>query len=287
MVSSINNTDINRVRAEAFINKSDRDLNKISNRINNIKHYKEHKKASNVVSAATKSIPLIAAASAFAITKSPKAAVKQGAVWGALIAIPAMVSRANNNVKKATATPENKKGHGLSFGGELVATLAGFWGANAGINKLAKNEKVNQYADRAINKSKEIFESVSGKIKMPEKLVQKTGEFANKVKGIIPEKAKTVFANTVETVKNSKAFNTFAEQSAKVGKKALKYAPEIALGSVIVGTLGYGIKEGLKVSETKKQLKNDQLNTAKVLISSYKAENEELKAELAEKSAEA
>lgn len=287
MVSSINNTDINRVRAEAFINKSDRDLNKISNRINNIKHYKEHKKASNVVSAATKSIPLIAAASAFAITKSPKAAVKQGAVWGALIAIPAIVSRANNNVKKATATPENKKGHGLSFGGELVATLAGFWGANTGINKLAKNEKVNQYADRAINKSKEIFESVSGKIKMPEKLVQKTGEFANKVKGIIPEKAKTVFANTVETVKNSKAFNTFAEKSAKVGKKALKYAPEIALGSVIVGTLGYGIKEGLKVSETKKQLKNDQLNTAKVLISSYKAENEELKAQLAEKSAEA
>ena len=287
MVSSINNTDINRVRAEAFINKSDRDLNKISNRINNIKHYKEHKKASNVVSAATKSIPLIAAASAFAITKSPKAAVKQGAVWGALIAIPAIVSRANNNIKKASATPENKKGHGLSFGGELVATLAGFWGANAGINKLAKNEKVNQYADKAINKSKEIFEAVSGKIKMPEKLVQKAGEYAEKVKGIIPEKAKTAFANTVETVKNSKAFNTFAEQSAKVGKKALKYAPEIALGSVIVGTLGYGIKEGLKVSETKKQLKNDQLNTAKVLISSYKAENEELKAQLAEKSEEA
>ena len=283
MVSSINNSDINRVKAEAFVNKSDKNLNKIANRINNIKYHKEHKRAGEIANFATKSIPLIAAASAFAITKSPKAAVKQGAVWGALIGIPAIVSKANNNIKRATATPENKKGHGLSFGGELVATLAGFWGANAGINKLAKNEKVNQLADTAINKSKEIFESVSSKIKMPKKVAQKASSLAEEAKSFVPKNVKTFVNNTIESAKNSEALQKLATKSVKVGKKALKYAPEIALGSVIVGTLGYGIKEGMKVSNTKKQLKDDQLKTAKVLISSYKAENEDLKAQLAQK----
>ncbi len=283
MVSSINNSDINRVKAEAFVNKSDKNLNKIANRINNIKYHEEHKRAGEIANFATKSIPLIAAASAFAITKSPKAAVKQGAVWGALIGIPAIVSKANNNIKRATATPENKKGHGLSFGGELVATLAGFWGANAGINKLAKNEKVNQLADTAINKSKEIFESVSSKIKMPKEVAQKASSLAEEAKSFVPKNVKTFVNNTIESAKNSEALQKLATKSVKVGKKALKYAPEIALGSVIVGTLGYGIKEGMKVSNTKKQLKDDQLKTAKVLISSYKAENEDLKAQLAQK----
>ena len=287
MVSSINNTDMQRAHAEAFVYKSDKNITKMAGRINNIQHHKDHKRAAQVASFATKTIPFIAAASTLAMGKGIKPAAKQGAIWTALIAIPAMVTRANNNIKHASATPENKKGHGLSFGGELVATLAGFWGATVGINKLAKNPRVNEIADNVIAKSREIFGSVSKKVKVPEGLAQKASELTNKAKGIIPEKVKTFVGETAESVKNSQAFKTIAAKSAKAGKSALKYAPEIALGSIIVGTLAYGIKEGVRVAETKKQLKQDQLKTARAVIDSYKAENAELKAQLAEKSEEA
>lgn len=287
MISSINNTDIQRTRAEAFVNKDDKSLTKIAGRINNIEHRKDHKRAANIASFATKSIPFVAAAATLARGKGIKSAAKQGAIWGALIGVPELVVKANQKIKAGSATPDNKNGKGMSFAGELVATLAGFWGATAAINKLAANKKVNAVADTIITKSKEAYSEIAGKVKVPESVAQKAGELSEKAKGIIPEKVKTFVSSAAEKVQNSQAFKTAAEKGAKFGKKALKYAPEIALGSVIAGTVAYGVKEGLQVSSTKNKLKQDQLKTAKALISSYKEENESLKAQLAEKAEQA
>ncbi|MCR5265261.1 MAG: hypothetical protein K6E29_01540 [Cyanobacteria bacterium RUI128] len=286
MISSINNSDIQRARAEAFVNKDDKSVAKIAGRINSIKHHKDHKRASDIAGFATKSIPFIAAASTLAMGKGVKSAAKQGAIWGALIGVPALVVKANQKIKAGSATPENKNGKGMSFGGELVATLAGFWGATAAINKLAANKKVNSIADTVIKKSKEAYTEIASKVKIPEGLAKTAGELSEKAKRIIPENVKTFVGDTAAKVQKSQAFKTAAEKGAKFGKNALKYAPEIALGSVVLGTLAYGVKEGLQVSKTKNQLKEDQLKTAKVLISSYKEENEALKSQLAEKAEE-
>ena len=285
MVSSINNIDRRRASAEAFVNMNDKNVTKLASRANSIAHHKRDQRVKNTVNFVTKSIPVIAAASAFAVTKNPKTALKQGAIWGALIAVPAMVTKANNKLKKDTTTPENKNGHGLSFGGELLATVAGFIGATAAINALGNNAKVNKVVDTAISKTKDAFNYVAGKVKVPEAVAKKSGEFMDKAKNIIPENVKTFTKETAAKVNGSETFQKVVSKSKGLGKTALKYAPEIALGAVVLGTLGYGVKAGSEIVSTKNKVKQEQFETAKEVIKSYKAENEDLKAKLAEKNA--
>ena len=157
-----------------------------------------------------------------------------------------------------------------------MTTLVGFFGANALLNKASQSKTVNKVADVLINGVKDTYGKVAKEIKIPKNISKKAGELIGKVK--VPEFAKDAF----DTVKNSKVFKNVADMGLKVGKKVVKYAPDIALGSAIALTLAAAVKQGMEINSTKRHLKDNQLNTARNLVESYKAENEDLKSQLAE-----
>lgn len=276
MTVSINsnvNIDRQRARAEAFVNKSDRDVSKIAARMNSIKHSADNKKFNNRIDNTIKALPLIAVASGLATGRGTKAALKSGAQWGLAIAMPSIVAGAN---KKLVASEDGKK-KGMSFGTQLVASLAGFFGANALLNKAAESKKVNKVADTIIKGVNDTYKKVVKEVKLPKSFSDGAKKLTEKVK--LPDFAK----NALDSLKKSDTLKEVADMGLKVGKKAIKYAPDIALGSAIALTLGAAVKQGMQISSTKKHLKEDQLNTAKGLIESYKEENKDLKAQLAEK----
>lgn len=276
MAVSINsnaNIERQRARAEAFVNKSDRDVSKIAARMNSIKHSADNKKFNNRIDNTIKALPLIAVASGLATGRGAKAALKSGTQWGLAVAMPSIVGGAN---RKFMASEDGKK-KGMSFGSQLVVTLAGFFGANALLNKAAQNPKVNKVADTIIKGVKDTYKKVAKEIKLPKNISEGATKLAEKVK--VPDFAKNAF----KTLKNSETLKTVADMGLKAGKKAVKYAPDIALGGAIALTLGAAVKQGMQVSATKKHLKEDQLTTAKGLIESYKEENKDLKAQLTDK----
>ena len=272
-VNSNMNIDRQRARAEAFVNKSDRDVSRIAVRMNSIKHSADNKKFNNRIDNTIKALPLIAVASGLATGRGTKAALKSGAQWGLAIAMPSIVAGAN---KKLIASEDGKK-KGMSFGTQLVASLAGFFGANALLNKAAESKKVNKVADTIIKGVKDTYKKVAKEVKLPKSFSDGAKKLTAKVK--LPDFAK----KAIDSAKKSDTLKEVADMGLKVGKKAVKYAPDIALGSAIALTLGAAVKQGMQISSTKKHLKEDQLNAAKGLIESYKEENKDLKAQLAEK----
>ena len=275
MVVSINNnsyTNSQRARAEAFINKNDKDVTKIAARMNSIKHGADNKKFNNRIDNTIKALPLIAVASGLATGRGAKASLKTGAQWGLAVAMPSIVGGAN---KKFIASKDGEH-KGMSFGAQLMTTLVGFFGANALLNKAAQNKTVNKAVDALISGVKETYGKVAKEVKIPKNVSKKAGELLDKVK--VPEFAKNAF----NTLKNSEALKKVADMGLKVGKKVVKHAPDIALGSAIALTLAAAVKQGMEINSTKRHLKEDQLNTARNLVESYKAENEDLKAQLAE-----
>lgn len=273
------NTDQQKNRANAFINKSDKELNQIALRASSIQNHKSNKNLVKNIDRAFNALPLIAVASGLASGKSAKAALKNGAEWGLAVAIPAIVNKANktavnssDNIKQA-----EKKHAGMSFGAEIALSLAGFFGATALLNKASKNAKVNKIADTVIQGTKDTLNKVKKEIKVPEKLTQAYGKIAEKVK--VPEFAK----NTLAKVKNSQITKNIAEKGAKIGKKAIANAPGIVAVGIVGAILGSAVKQASQTAEIKNSLKRDQLSTAKHLISAYQDENQALKDELAQR----
>lgn len=277
MTLTINHTDMasrhiesnqQRSRAVNFVNKSDSEVHHIAQRITNIKNHKKNERLAKNLNAAFNSLPVVALASGLAMKKGIKPSLKNSAEWGLAVAIPAVINKAHNSLS------DKKKKSDLSFGVSVGLSLAGFFGATALLDKAAANPKVNKVVDTVIAGAKDTLKKVRSEIKVPEKFSTALSGLKSKIK--IPEFAKNAYSNVMKT----DFAKTAIEKGTKLTKGIVKNAPMIvALG--IVGTIiGSAVKQSSQVAETKKLIKNDQLNTAKNLVNIYKQENEELKSQL-------
>ena len=272
-------TDKKRNRANNFVNKNDREVSQMATRAVSIHNNESNRKFGKRLSLAFNSIPFVAVASGLAMKRGIKPSLKNGAEWGLAVAIPAIVSKANNTAIKSSDNIKSaeKKHANLSFGAEIGLSLAGFFGASALLDKASKNAKVNKIVDTVIDGTKDTLGKIKKEIKVPESLTQKVSKVAEKVK--IPEFAKTAY----NKVASSNVAKNVIASGKKIGKKAVKNAPMLVALGVIGAVFGAAVKQSSQISEVKSVIKKDQLDTARNLIGTYKQENEELKAQLAEK----
>lgn len=262
-------------KAIRFVNADDQTVNRLARRNYNREHRVENERFYRRVNIATKSLPVVAIASGLLSKQGVKSSLKSGASWGLALAAPAIVFGLNKAY--AERHPENKNA-GLSSGTAMVASIAGFIGANNLLNRVSKNTKVNEIVDKAIKNTKETFGMVKELVKMPKTISESVNKYANLIKESAPENV----AKKLKDVRNS----GFAQDSVRVTKNlvkgAVKHAPEL----IVVGSLGAVIGKAISLSHglsaEKAKIKNAQLDTARDVIDGLGSENAELKAQLAE-----
>ncbi len=210
------------------------------------------------------SIPVIAGLSAAILTKgkttfltkeiSGKAAklangLKSGIAWGATLAVADAVIGAKNLLtrKSDTARDFDRKNPILSFFGTIGVAIAALCYAPKGIAKLA------------------------GKIK-PEtlaKISDKVGKAANKING----------SKMLETV--AKPFRHLANKTPsalkEAGKVAVAWAPDAMVLGTLVHALSSGYRQNSEFSKNYSELKEKQLNIAKMRARELQMENDFLK----------
>ncbi|MCM1265537.1 MAG: hypothetical protein NC200_04985 [Candidatus Gastranaerophilales bacterium] len=268
-------TDRQKAKAEKFINMSNAETTKMAVKNYNKRYREDDKKFVKKVDIATKSIPLIAAASSLALKQGGKAALRNGAMWGIGLMAPAVISTLNKAATKASPKLNEfeRKHSTLTYFAGLTASVGTFFGMNALVNKAVKSPKMLAHpkAQEFINNVKDGAESILAtakeKIKMPEKLKGVTEKFK------LPEK----LATRLETFKNAETTKAFTQSAKSFGKKVLRNAPiltVLAIGGALVGKV---FQESSKIAGIKSNIKNAQFETAKNLVNAYSAENESLK----------
>lgn len=270
-IYSANNiqSDRQRERAERFVNKSDREISHMAHRAYNISHYEKNKKFSSNLDKAIVSLPFVAAASSLLMGKGVKNAAKNSAMWGTILVAPAIVQGLGKALSKpdSNGNKHDKTPLGVSFG----LSLAGMFAGQAGIQKLSESKKVNQLADTIIDGVKNTYNNVKKEIKFPENISNKIADIKGKIK--TPE----IIKPAVEFIKGNALINDIKDVSFNVVKKGIKNAPAIVATGAFVAMIGHAIKQGSEISSTKNHIKESQLDTARVLIDSYKQENQALK----------
>lgn len=247
----------NRERAEAFVNKTDRELSRTARHLYGVANKKNDEKLAKRTSFALKALPVIAVAAGLATKKGLKPSLLDGALWGTALAVPAVVDGANKVLTKNDNIKKAEKRHpGMAFGLELGAVVAGFYGARNAIVKIAKNKSVNKVFNSFAEGVKNTYEVAKKEIKVPKRIT----ELAEKVK--VPE--------TVRNMYHSIAESSIGKGAASLGKKAVKYAPEIVLLGTIAAIFTAGAKNAARVNNIKNQLKQEQMDTAKDLADYYK-----------------
>ena len=272
---TINNniaTDRATAKAIRFVNADNQTVTRLAKRNYYHEHGEADKKFGKVSNTLFKSIPVVAVASSLILGKGIKSAAKSGAFWGMMFAAPAVV----HGVDKAIKSHSDNKNAGMSSLTKFALSIGGFFAGNAVINKFSQNKKVNEVADNIISKSQERFAKISDSIKIPKNVTNKFNEVKNTVKDKVkvPEFAK----NVINKAKNSEVLNKVAKESLSVGKKALKYSPDILLWGTLAAAVIKGASVANKISHEKAEIKEAQFNTAKDLANKFGEENLVLKA---------
>jgi len=219
------------------------------------------------------SIPFVAAASKYILTKSAKAAAKSGAGWGVAVLAPVLVASVNKAAVKVSPDirKTERKHSGLTLVGLIGASFAAYDVGTRGLEKLSKNPTVNKIFDTVAEGSKDMFDKLKADVKIPEKLVsytKKAGEFIKaKTPDIIKDFAKST---TAENVTNG---------AKNIAKKGLAHAPIIVAAGMFAAMIGKACSEAVKFNKIKSDIKVAQFETAKNLVNAYDAENAQLREE--------
>lgn len=264
-------TDRQKERAREFVNRSDRDVTSMAVRSYNITHHNQNKKITDRVGLAIKSLPVVALASGLMLKKGIKPSLKQSALWGVAIAMPAIVTK----TAKALSQPDEngKKRCNMSMGSHILCTLAGYIGASAILEKLSKSQKVNSIADTMIDGAKNTYNNLRSEINMPKGLSEKISNIKDSVK------SNNYYKEASKFIKESNVCQAAYSTTKKVGKKVIEHAPGLVAIGALLGILAPAVKQGIEISSTKSKIKNAQLNTARDLIDAYAEENEALKSQ--------
>ncbi len=272
-----NQVDIQRAKAEKFVNASDKTINRLARKTYNRMYGDENKKFDKRVGTTLKTLPLVAVASGLAMKQGARGSLLSGLTWGLALAAPAMVGAVNKAMVKSSRTVEKaeRKHPMTALVTNMAASVGAFFGLTALANKALANPKVAEVGGKVVKGAGEVL----GKAKAPVQSLLKKTKIPGAVAGAM------MYAETLSVPKPvAKVLETpVAKSIGSVVKKASKYVAKNAPTLLVFGTLGAvlakGASEANKMKAVHSGIKEAQFNTAKALVNSYAAENAELKAE--------
>ena len=272
-----NQTDIQRAKAEKFVNASDKTINRLARKTYNRMYGEENKKFDKRVGTTLKTLPLVAVASGLAMKQGARGSLLSGLTWGLALAAPALVGAANKSLVKNNPKLEKaeRKNPGKTMLASMAASVAGFIGLNSIANSVLANPKVADLGGKVANRAGEVL----GKAKGPVQSFLKKTKIADAAIGA------SMFASTISLPKpvakvlETPAAKTIGSAVKKAGKYVAKNAPVLLVFGTLGAVLGKGVSEANKMRAVQSGIKEAQFNTAKALVNSYAAENAELRAE--------
>lgn len=283
-----NQTDIQRAKAEKFVNASDKTINRLARRTYNRMYGEENKKFDKRVGTTLKTLPLVAVASGLAMKQGARGSLLSGLSWGLALAAPALVGAANNSLVKNNPKLEKaeRKNPGKTLLANVAASVGAFFGLTSIANGVLANPKVADLGGKVANRAGEVL----GKAKGPVQSFLKKTKIADAAIGASMFASTISFPKPVAKVLETPAAKTIGSAVKNVGKYVAKNAPTLLAFGTIGAILGKGVSEANKMRAVQSGIKEAQFNTAKALVNSYAAENAELRAEnakVAETEAEA
>lgn len=271
-----NQMDVQRAKAEKFVNASDNTINRLARRNYNKLYREENKKFDKRVVTTLNTLPLVAVASGLVAGKGKKGALLNGLTWGMALVAPSLVAKANNNfVKNNPKVANAERKHPIAtLTANIAASVGAFMGLTSIADKVLANPKVagagKVVADRAgqaLSAVKTASVGLMKKAKVPELVVATMMRIPKPVM----DGAEAFAKNPI--VKNVGGF------AKNLGKGLAKNAPALLVFGTVGAIIGKGVSDARKFSGIKSEIKDAQFNTAKNLVNAYSAENAELKAE--------
>lgn len=268
-------TDKQKAKAEKFMNMSNAETTRMAVKNYNKRYNTDDKKFVKKIDVATKSLPIIAAASSLALKQGGKVAALNGLSWGMALAAPAIVYKANDIATKASPKLKKfeKEHSALSFMAGLTASVGAFFGMDALMTKaisspkMLAHPKVKNFAKNVQSGAEDILGNIQKSIKMPKKLKKMTENIK------IPER----LAKGLENFKNAEITKSAWSSAKSIGKKVIKNAPTLTVLGIGAALVGKIFQESNKIAGIKSNIRNAQFETAKKLVNAYAAENESLK----------
>ncbi len=272
-----NNVDIQRAKAEKFVNASDNTINRLARKNYNKLYSEENNKFDKQVSTTLKTLPFIAVASSLAMGKGKKGALMSGLSWGMALVAPSLVAGANKAFIKNPKVAEAERKHPIAaLTANVAASVGAFMGLTSIADKVLTSPRAIEAGTALSAKAGKVLASVSKKVApLAEKV--KMPEFAknaiSKVK--MPEFAK----KGMETLAKNPLAKEVSGFAKDLGKGLVKNAPTLVVLGTVGALIGKGVADAKRYSGIKADIKDAQFNTAKNLVNAYSAENKELKAE--------
>lgn len=268
--------DVQRAKAEKFVNASDRTINRLASRNYNKLYKEEDKNFNKRVVTTLNTLPAVAVVSGLAAGKGKKGALLSGLGWSFALIAPALVGAANKSLVKNNPKLEKaERKHPLTaLAGSVAASVAGYMGLASIADKVLANPKVATVGKNIAGKANNVLNAAKtaafGFIKKT-KIREAVVATAMSIPKPIVDGAAKIAKNPV--VKNVGSFVKNA------GKSVASNAPMILTLATLGAVVGKAFSDASKFTAIKKDIKDAQFNTAKNLVNAYSAENKELKAE--------
>lgn len=269
---STTNFNIPRAQAREFAQASKKDVANmavlqysIENQDKNVRYNKRLNRAMN-------SLPVLAVASGLMAKKGVAASLGSGVSWGLALLAPDLISGVNRKLTKANPNLKRaeEKHPTATFLAGVTASIGTFLGASVLLNKGLANKKVQKVVSSAVDMVKDAGKSVKNS-----KFVSSAGAKFVELKSQIA--SSKVVKPVLEKINNSAILKDNIKGAKSLGKKALKYLPELTILAVGASLIAKSIKTIHSVNNNKKGIEEAQLQTANKVIDSYEAENEELR----------
>ena len=269
---STTNFNIPRAQAREFAQASKKDVANmavlqysIENQDKNVRYNKRLNRAMN-------SLPVLAVASGLMAKKGVAASLGSGVSWGLALLAPDLISGVNRKLTKANPNLKRaeEKHPTATFLAGVTASIGTFLGASVLLNKGLANKKVQKVVSSAVDMVKDAGKSVKNS-----KFVSSAGAKFVELKSQIA--SSKVVKPVLEKINNSAILKDNIKGAKSLGKKALKYLPELTILAVGASLIAKSIKTIHSVNNNKKVIEEAQLQTANKVIDSYEAENEELR----------
>lgn len=271
-----NQMDVQRAKAEKFVNASDKTISRLARKNYNKLYSEEDKKFDKRVGTTLKTLPFVAVAGALAAGKGKKGALLSGLSWGLALVAPSLVGAANKNLVKNNPKLERaeRKHPVAALTANVAASVGAFMGLASIADKVLANPKVAELGKNLAGKANNVLNaaktSTFGLIKKT-KIREAIVAAAMNIPKPIVDGATKIAKNPV--VKNLGGF------AKNLGKGLAKNAPTLLVFGTVGALIGKGVSDARRYSGIKAEIKDAQFNTAKNLVNAYSAENAELKAE--------
>lgn len=270
-----NNVDIQRAKAEKFVNASDSTINRLARKNYNKLYSEENKKFDKRVVTTLNTLPFIAVASGLAMGKGKKGSLMSGLSWSMALLAPSLVASANKAFVKNPKVAEAERKHPVTtLAANVAASVGAFMGLTSLADKALAHPKVAKGLNNLSNNASEAFGALKGQAQT---LLKKT-KISGAVTGLMM-KADMATPKVVKDALNSPVAKGVGEFARNLGKGLVKNAPTLVVLGTVGALIGKGMADAKKYSGIKADIKDAQFNTAKNLVNAYSAENKELKVE--------